>query len=38
MAALQVFREFMDEVIRRRHKGYDPSTMKHPTDLDYRKV
>lgn len=33
-----VFREFMDEVIRHRHKGYDPATMKHPTDLDYRKL
>ena len=28
----------MDEVIRKRHPGYDPATMKHPTDLNWTKV
>ena len=28
----------MNEVIRRRHNGYDPTKQKHPTDLDFKKV
>lgn len=35
---LQVFAEIFDPVIKDRHNGYDPKTMKHPTDLDASKV
>lgn len=28
----------MDPVIKERHNGYDPRSMKHPTDLDASKV
>lgn len=35
---LQVFAEIFDPVIKDRHNGYDPRTMKHPTDLDASKV
>lgn len=34
----QVFAEIFDPVIKDRHNGYDPTTMKHPTDLDSSKV
>lgn len=34
----QVFSELFDPVIKDRHNGYDPRTMKHPTDLDASKV
>lgn len=34
----QVFAEIFDPVIKDRHNGYDPRTMKHPTDLDASKV
>lgn len=34
----QVFAELFDPVIKERHNGYDPRTMKHPTDLDASKV
>lgn len=34
----QVFAELFDPVIKDRHNGYDPRTMKHPTDLDASKV
>lgn len=34
----QVFAEIFDPVIEERHNGYNPRTMKHPTDLDASKV
>lgn len=34
----QVFADLFDPVIIDRHNGYDPRTMKHPTDLDASKV
>lgn len=34
----QVFAELLDPIIKERHNGYDPRTMKHPTDLDSSKV
>uniref|UniRef100_A0A8D3E5V6 Creatine kinase U-type, mitochondrial n=1 Tax=Scophthalmus maximus TaxID=52904 RepID=A0A8D3E5V6_SCOMX len=34
----EVFADLLDPVIKERHNGYDPSTMKHPTDLDASKV
>ncbi|KAM4576483.1 creatine kinase U-type, mitochondrial-like [Odontesthes bonariensis] len=34
----EVFAELFDPVIKDRHNGYDPRTMKHPTDLDASKV
>lgn len=34
----QVFAEIFDPVIKARHNGYDPRTMKHHTDLDASKV
>ncbi|XP_039531310.1 creatine kinase, mitochondrial 2a (sarcomeric) isoform X1 [Pimephales promelas] len=34
----EVFAEIFDPVIKDRHNGYDPKTMKHPTDLDASKV
>lgn len=34
----QVFADLFDPVIKDRHNGYDPKTMKHPTDLDSSKV
>uniref|UniRef100_UPI0037E7F737 creatine kinase U-type, mitochondrial-like n=1 Tax=Semicossyphus pulcher TaxID=241346 RepID=UPI0037E7F737 len=34
----EVFAEIFDPVIKDRHNGYDPRTMKHPTDLDASKV
>ncbi|KAK7125316.1 hypothetical protein R3I93_020864 [Phoxinus phoxinus] len=34
----EVFAEIFDPVIRDRHNGYDPKTMKHPTDLDASKI
>uniref|UniRef100_A0A3Q2W8N0 Creatine kinase S-type, mitochondrial n=2 Tax=Haplochromini TaxID=319058 RepID=A0A3Q2W8N0_HAPBU len=33
----EVFAELFDPVIKDRHNGYDPRTMKHPTDLDASK-
>ncbi|XP_075431620.1 creatine kinase U-type, mitochondrial-like isoform X2 [Ascaphus truei] len=35
---LQVFADLFDPVIKERHNGYDPKTMKHPTDLDASKI
>lgn len=34
----QVFADIFNPVIKDRHNGYDPTTMKHPTDLDSSKV
>ncbi|CAG07812.1 unnamed protein product [Tetraodon nigroviridis] len=34
----QVFAELFDPVIKDRHNGYDPRTMRHPTDLDASKI
>ncbi|XP_068814778.1 creatine kinase U-type, mitochondrial isoform X2 [Struthio camelus] len=34
----EVFAELFDPVIRERHNGYDPRTMKHSTDLDASKL
>ncbi|KAG9354366.1 hypothetical protein JZ751_001073 [Albula glossodonta] len=34
----EVFAELFDPVIKDRHNGYDPRTMKHPTDLDSSKI
>lgn len=34
----EVFAELFDPVIKDRHNGYDPRTMKHPTDLDSSKL
>eukprot|EP00064_Thunnus_orientalis_P019524 superscaffoldBa00004924_g19646 len=34
----EVFADLFDPVIKDRHNGYDPKTMKHPTDLDASKV
>ncbi|CAH2274148.1 creatine kinase U-type, mitochondrial [Pelobates cultripes] len=34
----EVFGDLFDPVIKERHNGYDPRTMKHPTDLDASKV
>ncbi|XP_043087584.1 creatine kinase, mitochondrial 2a (sarcomeric) [Puntigrus tetrazona] len=34
----EVFAEIFDPVIKDRHNGYDPRTMKHPTDLDSSKI
>uniref|UniRef100_A0AAV2MND1 Creatine kinase S-type, mitochondrial n=1 Tax=Knipowitschia caucasica TaxID=637954 RepID=A0AAV2MND1_KNICA len=34
----EVFEELFDPVIKDRHNGYDPQTMKHPTDLDASKL
>lgn len=34
----ELFAEIMDPVILDRHNGYDPRTMKHPTDLDASKI
>ncbi|KAI4882335.1 hypothetical protein NFI96_017506 [Prochilodus magdalenae] len=34
----EVFSEIFDPVIKDRHNGYDPRTMKHPTDLDASKI
>ncbi|XP_034026550.1 creatine kinase U-type, mitochondrial-like [Thalassophryne amazonica] len=34
----EVFSELFDPVIKDRHNGYDPRTMKHPTDLDASKI
>lgn len=36
--SFQVFADLFDPVIKDRHNGYDPKTMKHPTDLDASKV
>ena len=33
-----MFAELFDPIIKDRHNGYDPRTMKHPTDLDASKV
>uniref|UniRef100_A0AAY5JYG9 Creatine kinase S-type, mitochondrial n=1 Tax=Esox lucius TaxID=8010 RepID=A0AAY5JYG9_ESOLU len=33
-----VFADIFDPVIKDRHNGYDPRTMKHPTDLDASKI
>lgn len=33
-----MFAELFEPVIKDRHNGYDPRTMKHPTDLDSSKV
>ncbi|MEQ2214597.1 hypothetical protein XENOCAPTIV_013602 [Xenoophorus captivus] len=33
-----VFAELFDPVIKDRHNGYNPRTMKHPTDLDASKI
>uniref|UniRef100_A0A8C8G6Y9 Creatine kinase S-type, mitochondrial n=1 Tax=Oncorhynchus tshawytscha TaxID=74940 RepID=A0A8C8G6Y9_ONCTS len=33
----KVFADLFDPVIKDRHNGYDPKTMKHPTDLDASK-
>ncbi|XP_038844750.1 creatine kinase S-type, mitochondrial-like isoform X2 [Salvelinus namaycush] len=34
----EVFADIFDPVIKDRHNGYDPKTMKHPTDLDAFKI
>uniref|UniRef100_G3NVC1 Creatine kinase U-type, mitochondrial n=2 Tax=Gasterosteus aculeatus aculeatus TaxID=481459 RepID=G3NVC1_GASAC len=34
----EVFGDLLDPVIKERHNGYDPRTMKHPTDLDASKI
>ncbi|XP_062307277.1 creatine kinase S-type, mitochondrial isoform X1 [Osmerus eperlanus] len=34
----EVFADIFDPVIKDRHNGYDPCTMKHPTDLDASKI
>ncbi|XP_075431618.1 creatine kinase U-type, mitochondrial-like isoform X1 [Ascaphus truei] len=34
----EVFADLFDPVIKERHNGYDPKTMKHPTDLDASKI
>uniref|UniRef100_A0A3B4DU00 Creatine kinase S-type, mitochondrial n=1 Tax=Pygocentrus nattereri TaxID=42514 RepID=A0A3B4DU00_PYGNA len=34
----EVFAELFDPVIKDRHNGYDPRSMKHPTDLDASKI
>ncbi|XP_072880899.1 creatine kinase U-type, mitochondrial-like isoform X2 [Hemitrygon akajei] len=34
----EVFADIFDPVIMERHNGYDPRTMKHPTDLDASKI
>ncbi|KAK3514632.1 hypothetical protein QTP70_021548 [Hemibagrus guttatus] len=34
----EVFADLFDPVIKDRHNGYDPKTMKHPTDLDSSKI
>ncbi|KAB5571456.1 hypothetical protein PHYPO_G00225160 [Pangasianodon hypophthalmus] len=34
----EVFADIFDPVITERHNGYDPRTMKHPTDLDSNKI
>uniref|UniRef100_UPI00358FD500 creatine kinase U-type, mitochondrial-like n=1 Tax=Myxine glutinosa TaxID=7769 RepID=UPI00358FD500 len=34
----KVFADLFDPVIKERHNGYDPRTMKHPTDLDANKI
>ncbi|XP_070828676.1 creatine kinase U-type, mitochondrial-like isoform X1 [Chaetodon trifascialis] len=34
----EVFAELFDPVIKGRQNGYDPRTMKHPTDLDASKI
>uniref|UniRef100_A0A3B1INJ5 Creatine kinase U-type, mitochondrial n=1 Tax=Astyanax mexicanus TaxID=7994 RepID=A0A3B1INJ5_ASTMX len=34
----EVFADIFDPVIVERHNGYDPRTMKHPTDLDASKI
>ncbi|XP_048338024.1 creatine kinase U-type, mitochondrial [Sphaerodactylus townsendi] len=34
----EVFADIFDPVIEERHNGYNPHTMKHPTDLDASKV
>ncbi|XP_024918290.1 creatine kinase, mitochondrial 2a (sarcomeric) isoform X1 [Cynoglossus semilaevis] len=34
----EVFADLFDPVIIDRHNGYDPRTMKHPTDLDASKI
>ncbi|KAG7476920.1 hypothetical protein MATL_G00087890 [Megalops atlanticus] len=34
----EVFADIFDPVIKDRHNGYDPKTMKHPTDLDSSKI
>ncbi|XP_078388454.1 creatine kinase U-type, mitochondrial-like isoform X1 [Cetorhinus maximus] len=34
----EVFADIFDPVIMDRHNGYDPKTMKHPTDLDASKI
>lgn len=36
--ASQVFADLLDPVIKERHNGYDPRSMRHPTDLDSSKV
>ncbi|KAJ4938187.1 hypothetical protein JOQ06_002812 [Pogonophryne albipinna] len=34
----EVFADLLDPVIKDRHNGYNPNTMKHPTDLDSSKI
>ncbi|TSM85997.1 Creatine kinase S-type, mitochondrial [Bagarius yarrelli] len=34
----EVFADIFDPVIKDRHNGYDPKTMRHPTDLDSSKI
>ncbi|NXS30186.1 KCRS kinase, partial [Pomatostomus ruficeps] len=34
----EVFAEIFDRVVKVRHNGYDPCTMKHHTDLDASKI
>ncbi|XP_010772911.1 creatine kinase U-type, mitochondrial-like [Notothenia coriiceps] len=34
----EVFAELLDPIIKERHNGYNPNTMKHPTDLDSSKI
>ncbi|XP_078388460.1 creatine kinase U-type, mitochondrial-like isoform X3 [Cetorhinus maximus] len=37
-SSCKVFADIFDPVIMDRHNGYDPKTMKHPTDLDASKI
>ncbi|KAK5927578.1 hypothetical protein CgunFtcFv8_012719 [Champsocephalus gunnari] len=34
----EVFADLLDPIIKERHNGYNPNTMKHPTDLDSSKI
>ncbi|KAK5901805.1 hypothetical protein CesoFtcFv8_007128 [Champsocephalus esox] len=34
----EIFADLLDPIIKERHNGYNPNTMKHPTDLDSSKI